>query len=181
MERTNLIRFREPRRAEPSGRGIARDAGPPLVPTECCGTLPVCLMSSVRERCGPSYSIGRTRDAGKHKSLYQYLENRYPNTVVLTFAQIEDLIGFTLPDSASSCASPRWTCQPRTGRAADLMNADRDWKRGIRLASGIEPLSGVLRPRKSGQSSPARRQVLISTACGGSCQCIERKPDRRSR
>jgi hypothetical protein len=37
---------------------------------------------------------------GKYKSLYQYLENRYANTVVLTFAQIEDLLGFTLPDSA---------------------------------------------------------------------------------
>ena len=37
---------------------------------------------------------------GKYKSLYQYLEHRYANTVVLTFAQIEDLLGFTLPDSA---------------------------------------------------------------------------------
>ena len=37
---------------------------------------------------------------GKYQSLYQYLENRYANTVVLTFAQIEDLLGFTLPDSA---------------------------------------------------------------------------------
>jgi hypothetical protein len=32
--------------------------------------------------------------------LYQYLENRYANTVVLTFAQIEDLLGFPLPDEA---------------------------------------------------------------------------------
>ena len=32
---------------------------------------------------------------GKYKSLYQYLENRYANRVVLTFAQIEDLLGFT--------------------------------------------------------------------------------------
>jgi len=37
---------------------------------------------------------------GKYKALYEYLENRYANTVVLTFAQIEDLLGFTLPDSA---------------------------------------------------------------------------------
>jgi len=37
---------------------------------------------------------------GKYKSLYEYLENRYAKTVVLTFAQIEDLLGFTLPDSA---------------------------------------------------------------------------------
>jgi hypothetical protein len=37
---------------------------------------------------------------GKYKALYEYLENRYANTVVLTFAQIEDLLGFTLPDAA---------------------------------------------------------------------------------
>ena len=37
---------------------------------------------------------------GEHKSPYQYLENRFANTVVLTFAHIEDLLGFTLPDSA---------------------------------------------------------------------------------
>ena len=35
-----------------------------------------------------------------YQALYQYLENRYANTVVLTFAQIEDLLGFALPDSA---------------------------------------------------------------------------------
>ena len=29
--------------------------------------------------------------------LYQYLDNRYANPVVLTLAQIEDLLGFTLP------------------------------------------------------------------------------------
>ena len=37
---------------------------------------------------------------GKYEALYEYLEHRYANTVVLTFAQIEDLLGFTLPDSA---------------------------------------------------------------------------------
>ena len=37
---------------------------------------------------------------GTYTSLYLYLENRYANTVVLTFAQIEDLLGFPLPDSA---------------------------------------------------------------------------------
>ncbi len=36
---------------------------------------------------------------GQYKSLSQYVENRYANTVVLTFAHIKDLLGFTLPDS----------------------------------------------------------------------------------
>ena len=37
---------------------------------------------------------------GKYKALCAYLDNRYANTVILTFAQIEDILGFTLPDSA---------------------------------------------------------------------------------
>jgi hypothetical protein len=43
---------------------------------------------------------------GKYKALYEYLEHRYANTVVLTFAQIEDLLGFTLPDAAR--VDPAW-------------------------------------------------------------------------
>lgn len=38
--------------------------------------------------------------SGTYRSLYTYLENRYAKTVVLTFAEIEDLLGFTLPDLA---------------------------------------------------------------------------------
>ena len=36
--------------AEPSGRGIAQDAGPPSAPMACCGTRRVCLMRWVCER-----------------------------------------------------------------------------------------------------------------------------------
>ena len=38
--------------------------------------------------------------AGTYRGLYNYLENRYSNTVVITFGQIEDLLGFPLPDRA---------------------------------------------------------------------------------
>ena len=40
------------------------------------------------------------RVSGKYKSLYEYLENRYADVVVLTFSQIEDLLGFALPELA---------------------------------------------------------------------------------
>ena len=40
------------------------------------------------------------RVSGEYSSLYTYLENRYARTVVLTFGQIEALIGFALPDCA---------------------------------------------------------------------------------
>jgi hypothetical protein len=38
--------------------------------------------------------------SGKYQLLYKYLEDRYADTVVLTFAEIEDLLGFSLPDQA---------------------------------------------------------------------------------
>ena len=38
--------------------------------------------------------------SGKYGVLYKYLEHRYADAVVLTFAQIEDLLGFALPQRA---------------------------------------------------------------------------------
>jgi hypothetical protein len=43
---------------------------------------------------------GPTPLNGLYSGLHKYLDKRYANTVVLTFAQIEDLLGFTLPDEA---------------------------------------------------------------------------------
>ena len=37
---------------------------------------------------------------GEYKLLYKYLHDRYANRVVLTFAEIEDLLGFALPGPA---------------------------------------------------------------------------------
>ena len=42
----------------------------------------------------------RSAMSGKYRSLYKYLNGRYANVVVLTFAEIEDLLGFSLPDVA---------------------------------------------------------------------------------
>lgn len=36
----------------------------------------------------------------EYLSLHKYLDRRFADTVVLTFAQIEDLLGFALPDPA---------------------------------------------------------------------------------
>jgi hypothetical protein len=38
--------------------------------------------------------------SGTYLLLYKYLENRYANRIVLTFAEIEDLLGFALPGQA---------------------------------------------------------------------------------
>jgi hypothetical protein len=44
--------------------------------------------------------------SGKYLLLYKYLEGRYANRVVLTFAEIEDLLGFALPGQAR--LHPEW-------------------------------------------------------------------------
>jgi hypothetical protein len=38
--------------------------------------------------------------AGAYQLLYKYLSDRFANRVVLTFAEIEDLLGFSLPERA---------------------------------------------------------------------------------
>lgn len=38
--------------------------------------------------------------AGEYELLHKYLRDRFANRVVLTFAEIEDLLGFALPDLA---------------------------------------------------------------------------------
>ena len=38
--------------------------------------------------------------SGKYGVLYRYLEHRYADVTVLTFGQIEDLLGFALPQLA---------------------------------------------------------------------------------
>lgn len=61
-----------------------------------------------REACDPS---------SKYLSLYTYLENRYANTVVLTFSQIEDLLGFALPAIARTHQDWWAAADPRTEKS----------------------------------------------------------------
>jgi hypothetical protein len=39
-------------------------------------------------------------EVGKYQHLYKYLRDRYANRLVLTFAQVEDILGFSLPAPA---------------------------------------------------------------------------------
>lgn len=70
--------------------------------------------------------------SGTYDSLYKYLENRYADVTVLTFSQIEDLLGCALPPLArtslewwtlgrtnvpGSVHSNAWTLAGRTARA----------------------------------------------------------------
>ena len=59
--------------------------------------------------------------AGPYRVLYEYLEKRYADTVVLTLQQIQDLLGVSLPDPALT--DPAWWAD--TGRgAADTLWSD---------------------------------------------------------
>jgi hypothetical protein len=53
--------------------------------------------------------------SGKYRFFYEYLDRRYADTVVLTFGQIEDLLGFALPAPARS--DPAWWTNAREGTA----------------------------------------------------------------
>jgi hypothetical protein len=69
--------------------------------------------------------------AGEYGALYKYLKERYSDNLVLTFAEIEDLLGFTLPavarqraewwtqpaaDTPRPCYSDAWVLAGRTAR-----------------------------------------------------------------
>ena len=55
---------------------------------------------SLREALAETAEPPERAMSGNYLLLYKYLENRYANTVVLTFAEIEDLLGFALPGPA---------------------------------------------------------------------------------
>ena len=64
------------------------------------------MLNWLRRR-GPAPDPPRERDvepppvvSRKYLVLYRYLHDRYADTVVLTFGQIESLLGFPLPDQA---------------------------------------------------------------------------------
>jgi len=77
------------------------------------------------KRRGPITYLSRERDvkprpvvSGKYLQLYEYLQNRYAETVVLTFEQIESLLGFPLPDQAR-LNGQWWTDAAVTAPGAD--------------------------------------------------------------
>jgi hypothetical protein len=68
--------------------------------------------------------------AEKYEALYQYLDRRFANTLVLTFAQIEDLLGFRLSDAAR-VDKAWWSSEPQDPR----QDQSRAWIRASRSAT----------------------------------------------
>ena len=67
----------------------------------------------------------------EYRSLYRYLDNRFADTVVLTFAQIEALLGFTLPDLAR--LRPDWWATPEADGVPSSQS--RSWVEASRTAT----------------------------------------------
>jgi hypothetical protein len=69
--------------------------------------------------------------AGIYGPLYEYLEHRYADIVVLTFGQIEDLLGFALPAPART-DSVWWT--HRDGEGTESPHYSEAWRLAHRTA-----------------------------------------------
>lgn len=70
-----------------------------------------------------------TSVAGPYAALHAYLKGRYADTVVLTFAEIEDLVGVALPDGAR--VSPDWWSNDRDNPSPQ----SRVWMQASRRAT----------------------------------------------
>ena len=77
---------------------------------------------------------------GAYGSLQKYLTARYADAVVLTFGQIEDLLGFALPDKA--WVEPAWWAVAAPGGAPSAQS--QAWVLAKRSATPNLPAETVL-------------------------------------
>jgi len=96
------------------------------------------MLNWLKRRRRPTSQIQREPDvqprpimSGKYRLLYEHLQNRYADTVVLTFGQIESLLGFALPDQAR-LNKQWWTNAPVT---APELNHSESWVLARRVAT----------------------------------------------
>ena len=89
---------------------------------------------------------------GQYRPLHKYLDDRFADTVVLTFSQIEDILGFTLPDAAR--VEQEWWA-----------DADAD---GAAISSGS---------RVDQSPSDAKANLSAQTLCSSAAEFRERFAD----
>jgi hypothetical protein len=81
-------------------------------------------------RITPAAEPPRRRMAGEYAALHVYLDARYAEKVVLTFVDIEALLGFPLPDAAR-VSGEWWTPAPGAGQGTRYADA---WRLAHRTA-----------------------------------------------
>src|SRR3954468_25029795 len=94
----------------------------------------------VSERPTPVFTIDRDTPnvPAEYASLYAYLEHRYASIVVLTFEQMEALLGFALP--ALACTEKEWW----TAAAVDTHRQSAAWMGAGRTATPNLPARTVM-------------------------------------
>ena len=93
----------------------------------------------IAERPAAAFPIERStsRVPAEYLSLHTYLEHRYASIVVLTFEQMEALLGFALP--APACTDRDWW----TGAALDTHRHSAAWVAAGRTATPNLPARTV--------------------------------------
>ena len=87
------------------------------------------LWGDQRTAAAPSMIRPPVSVPAEYLSLHTYLDHRYADTVVLSFRQIEDLLGFALPDPARH-QTDWWSTPPGASPSAQ----SRSWTEAHRTA-----------------------------------------------
>jgi|SRR5829696_10276179 len=90
-------------------------------------------------------SLGTFGSGGAYAPLQKYLTARYADAVVLTFSQIEDLLGFALP--AAAWIEPGWWAAAAPGATPSMQS--QSWTLAKRTATPNLPAETVLFERIS--------------------------------
>jgi len=77
----------------------------------------------------PPGSTPASEESGDYRPLHKYLSGRFADSIVLTFGQIEDLIGHALPGRAYS--EPAWWNSADAGTESPQSSS---WSRAQRTA-----------------------------------------------
>jgi hypothetical protein len=78
--------------------------------------------------------------SGQYRPLYKYLQERYADRIVMTFSEVEDVLGVKLPEEARR--DEAWWMQPLSGsRASNHADA---WIFASRLATANVPAQIVV-------------------------------------
>jgi hypothetical protein len=91
---------------------------------------------------------------GEYQPLHKYLQDRFADRIVLTFGEIEDLIGFKLPDLARQQADWWVTADPTAPRSA-IADA---WTLASRTATINMGAQSVVFERETALDSRGRRR-----------------------
>lgn len=75
-------------------------------------------------------SVPAPQASGDYRPLFKYLDGRFADSIVLTFGQIEDLIGHPLPGRAFS--EPAWWTGAEAGQTASPQSSS--WSQAHRTA-----------------------------------------------